>query len=228
MKRSHAGLWTGIAVFFAAAVYSIVLFLLKPKMDLTAWVLYGSTLLAFLLTGIQVTASVRTGSGIVTNTSLAIITAAYLGLQLVFGGIICMCFQGVPLIPVIAGEIILTAAYLITAYLMFAAQSSNAAQDRSDRQTVQKMRMLESSVQSMAEEAARPEVREALKELAETIHYSDVVSLPELAAVEDRIFRDIAALQEELNDEKADPLARIRTIRHLLKERDRTAAILKR
>jgi len=35
-------------------------------------------------------------------------------------------------------------------------------------------------------------------------------------------------LQDEITDENADPRARIETIRRLLKERDRTAAILKR
>ena len=228
MKRSHAGLWAGIAVFFAAAVYSILLFLLKPRLDPPAWVLYGATLLAFLVTGIQVLFSARTGSGMVMDTTLGIVTAVYFGLQLVFGGIVCMRFEGLPLIPVLVCEIILTAAYLVTAFLIFAAQSSNAVQDQNDQQTVQKMRRLENDVQGMAEEASRPEVRKALQKLAEEIHFSDVASLPGLADVESRIAREVMTLQEELNDPKADPLVRIETIRRLLKERDRTAAMLKR
>ena len=90
------------------------------------------------------------------------------------------------------------------------------------------MRLLESDIQGMMEETKNPEVKNALKVLAEAIHFSDVVSLPGLANVEGRIAQNVAILQDELTDENADPLARIETLRRLLKERDRTAAILKR
>ena len=228
MKKSHAGLWVGIAVFFAAAIYSVILFLAKPKFDLTAWVLYGATMIAFLLVGIQAIASAHSGSGIVMDTSLGVVTAIYFGLQLIFGGIVCMCFSDIPLTPVIIGEVILLAVYLVIAFLMYAAQSSNAAQDHHDQQAVQKMRLLESDVQGMMEETADPDVKKALQGLAEAIHYSDVVSLPGLADVEGRIAQNVAVLQDELSDQGADPLARIDKIVRLLKERDRTAAILKR
>lgn len=228
MKKSHAGFWVGIAVFFIAAVYSVILFLVKPVFDITAWVLYGATMVAFLLVGIQMIASSRSGSAIMMDTALGIVTVTYFGLQLIFGGIVCMCFTDVPLTPVIVCEVILLAAYLVIAFLMYAAQSSNAAQDHNDRQAVQKMRLLESDIQGMMEESSNPDVKKALKDLAEAIRYSDVVSLPCLADVEGRIAQNIAVLQDELTDDGANPLARIEKIRQLLKERDRTAAILKR
>lgn len=228
MKKSHAGFWVGIAVFLIAAVYSVILFLVKTDFDIASWVLYGATMVAFLLIGMQAIASSRSGSGIVMDTALGIVTAIYFGLQVIFGGIICMSFKDVPLTPVIVCEIILLAAYLVITFLMFAAQSSNAAQDHNDQKTVQKMRLLESDVQGMVDEATNLEVKKALKDLAEAIHYSDVISLPGLADVEGRIAQNVAILQDELTDENADPLTRIETLRRLLKERDRTAAILKR
>ena len=228
MKKSHAGFWVSIAVFFIAAVYSVILFMLKPSFDTSAWVLYGATMVAFLLVGIQMIASSRSESTIVMDTSLSIVTTIYFGLQLIFGGIVCMCFNDLPLTPVIVCEIILLAAYLVIAFFMYAAQSNNAAQDQNDRQAVQKMRLLESDIQSMLDEATNPDVKKALKDLAEAIHYSDVVSLPGLADVEGRIAQNVAVLQDELTDDNSDPLARIEKIRRLLKERDRTAAILKR
>ena len=90
------------------------------------------------------------------------------------------------------------------------------------------MRFLESDVRGMMDSAGDPTVKKALGELAEAIHYSDVVSLPGLEDVEGRIAQNLAVLQEELTDEDADPLARIESIRRLLRERERTAAILKR
>lgn len=228
MKKSHAGFWVGAASFLIAAVYSAILFLVKPGFDIASWVLYGATMVAFLLFGMQAIASSRSGAGIAMDSALGIITAIYFGLQVIFGGIVCMCFKEVPLTPVIVCEIILLAAYLVIAFLMYAAQSSNAAQDHNDRKTVQKMRLLENDVQSMMEETTNPDVKRALKDLAETIHYSDVVSLPGLADVDGRIAQNVAILQDELMDETADPLARIEILRRLLKERDRMAAILKR
>lgn len=228
MKKSNAGFWVGVAALFLAAVYSVILFLLKPNFDMTAWVLYGATMVAFLLVGIQAVASARTGSGVIMDTALGIVTAIYFGLQLIFGGIICMSFSDVPLTPVLVCEIIVLAVYLVIAFLMYAAQSSNAAQDHNDQKTVQKMRLLESDIQDMMEETKNPEVKKALKDLAEEIHYSDVVVLPRLADVEERIVRNIATLRDELTDERGNPLAKIEALHKLLKERDRTAAILKR
>ncbi len=228
MKKSHAGVWVGIAAFFLAAVYSVIIFLVKPHLDLTSWVLYTATMIAFLLVGLQMIAAARGGSSVIMETALGIVTAIYFFLQLIFGGIVCMSVKDVPTTPVIVGEIILLAVYLMIAFLMYAAQSSNAAQDYNDKKTVQKMRLLENDVQGMIEAAEDPSVKKALTELAEAIHYSDVVSLPGLADVENRIAQNLAALQEELTDGDTDPLSRIDTLRRLLRERDRTAAILKR
>ena len=58
--------------------------------------------------------------------------------------------------------------------------------------------------------------------------YKRQATYPALADVEGRIAQNVAILQEELTDEAADVYARIETIRRLLKERNRTAAILKR
>lgn len=228
MKKNNAGFWAGFAILLISAAYSVILFLLKTNMDASAWVLYGATMVAFLLTGIQMIAVSRSGASVIMETALGIITAIYFGLQLVFGGIISMFFSDLPLTAVVVSEIILLAVYLSIAFMMYAAQSSNVAQDHNDRKSVQKMRLLESDVQGMIEETVDSDVRNALKGLADAIHYSDVVSLPGLADVEGRIAQNIAVLQDELNDESADPLARIETLLRLLKERDRTAAILKR
>lgn len=228
MKKGHAGLWLGLAVFIVAAVYSAILFLIKTTFDFSTWVLYGATMIAFLLMGIQLIASSKSGSGIVMDSTLGILTAIYFGLQLIFGGIVCMFFKDLPATPVVVCEIILLTAYLVLAFVFFAAQSHMSAQDTNDQSAVRKMRLLESDVQGMMDEATDPSIKKALKDLAEAVHFSDVASFPGLADVEGRIAQNMAILQDELTDENANPLARIETLRRLLKERDRTAAILKR
>lgn len=228
MKKSHAGFWVGIGMLFFAAVYSAIVFLVKTTFDLSAWMLYGFTMVAFLLIGIQMIAASRKSSSIVMDTALGIVTAIYFGLQFIFGGIICMCFSDLPMTAVLVSEIILLAAYLMVTFIMYAAQSHSAAQDHNDQKAVRKMRLLESDVLGMAEQQADASLKQALKALAEEIHFSDVSSFPGLADVEGRIAQNVAILQDELTDDSADVYARIESIRRLLKERDRTAAILKR
>ena len=99
---------------------------------------------------------------------------------------------------------------------------------QTDLKNIQKIRLLESDVQGMMDGVSDPALKKALADLADAIHYSDAVTLPGLADVEERIARHVAGLQEELTDGNADALARVETIRQLLRERDRTAAILKR
>lgn len=228
MKKSHAGFWVGLAVLFIAAIYSAIVFLTKNTFDLSTWLLYGFTMVAFLLVAIQAIASARSGSGIVMDTTLGVVTAIYFGLQFIFGGIVCMFFTDLPTTPVLVCQIILLAVYLVIAFIMYGAQSHMSAQDHNDQRNVRKLRLLESDIQGMADQQSDSVLKQALKGLAEEIHFSDVVSLPALADVEDRVAQNVAILQDEVTDADANPLARIETIRRLLKERDRTAAILKR
>lgn len=228
MKKSHAGFWVGIASLFMAAIYSVIVFLVKSTFDISAWMLYGFTMVSFLLITIQAVAASRKSSSVVMDTALGVVTLIYFGLQFIFGGIICMCFNDLPMTAVLVCEIILLASYLVIAFVMYAAQSHSAAQDQNDQKAVRKMRLLESDIIGMAEEQTDANKKKALKELAEEIHFSDVVTYPALVDVEGRIAQNVAILQDELTDEAADVYARIEAIRRLLKERNRTAAILKR
>ena len=228
MKKSHSGLWLALAAILLAAVYSAVVFLAKPAMDPGAWILYGFTMAAFLLVALQLLTASRAGSGLVLDTVLGKATLVYFVIQLIVDGIICMCFRDLPVTPVIIFEVVLLLAYLVFAFVMLAAQSHSAAQDFNDRKAVQRIRQMEGEVRGLEDRAATPELKKALHRLAEDIHFSDVASLPGLSEVEGRINEAIEGLRGDLDDDEADPMARIEDIRRLLKERDRTAAILRR
>lgn len=227
MKKSHSGLWLGFGVGFAAAIYSLALFLLKPAFDISAWVLYGATLLAFLLMGIQLVASAQKGSGVILSSALGIITTIYFLIQFIFGGIVCQFFSNLPLTPVVVAELVLVALYLLAAFAMNAAQSHSAAQDRNDAAAVRKLRLLESDVQGMLAETSDPQLKAALSELAEAIHFSDPSNDPALADIDGRIAQDVGILRLEIIDPKNDLQGRIREIRKLIDEHNRLAAIRK-
>lgn len=152
MKKSHAGFWVGTASLFMAAVYSAIVFLVKTTFDISAWMLYGFTMAAFLLITVQAVAASRNSSSIVMDTALGIVTSIYFGLQFIFGGVICMCFSDLPMTAVLVCEIILLATYLMIAFVMYATQSHGAAQDQNDRIAARKMRLVESDAPSMAED----------------------------------------------------------------------------
>lgn len=228
MKKSHAGFWVGIALLFIAVIYSVIVFLAKPVFDIGTWILYGFTMVSFLLITIQAVAASRKSSSIVMDSALGIVTLVYFALQFVFGGIICMCFGDLPMTAVLVCEIVLLAVYLVITFVMYGAQSHGAAQDQNEQSAVRKMRLLESDILGMAEEQTDNAKKQALKALAEDIHFSDVAPYAALADVEGRIAQNVAILQDELADDTADVYARIETIRRLLKERNRTVAILKR
>lgn len=228
MKKSFAGLWVGLAALLCAAVYSAVLFLVKTAYDPAFWILYAFTMTAFLITGVQSVVVCRKHGGLVLDEALGIISSVYFGIQFILGGIVGMCFAGLPVVPVLICEIVLLSAYLVFAFIMYAAQSHGSAQDHNEQNAVRKMRFLESDLIRMADEQKDSERKKALKALAETVHFSDVSTDPALAEIEGRIAESIAALEEALSDEEADIKDPVDAVRRLLKERDRTAAILKR
>ena len=66
-----------------------------------------------------------------------------------------------------------------------------------------------------------------LQGLAEEIHFSNPVNLPGLTGIENQIVQAVAELKQNIESENTNVSSQIDTIRRLLKERDRTAAILK-
>lgn len=230
MKRSYAGFWICTAFLFTAAIYSAIVFLVKPVFDISTWVLYGFTMVAFLLTAFQALLTFRKSCDIFTETAFRCVTLIYFGLQFTFGGIICMYFHDLPLTAVLVWETILLAAYLVSALIMYGVQSHSASQDWNDRNAVCKMRLWEGDILNMAERQEDAAKKLVLQSLADEIRYSDVsvAVCPALTEVEDHIARNIAILQKELTNETGDVYARIEVVRRLLKERNRAATILKR
>ena len=228
MKKSHASFWLGLAVILMAVVYSAVVFLTKTTFDVSAWILYGFTLIAFVLLALQFITISHKGSAVITDSAINIVACIYFALQFVFGGIVCMCFQDLPMTTVMVSEIILLAIYLIIFFIMTGLQSHSIAQERNTHDAMQKMRILENRVIGMAEQEKDPAKKQLLTSLGEAIHYCDVSSFPELDSIDKRIDDNITLLQSNLHEEQVDISEMIENIQLLIKERDRTALLLKK
>lgn len=229
MKRNRIGFWLVTAAVLGAIIYSVVLFMVKPVFDTSAWILYGFTLGAFLLLAIQLGASVRQGSGAILDTALGMVTGLYWALQFVFGGVICMCFTGLAETPVLIAECVLLALYLGLFLMVSLTQHRNgsAPVSHNTEAAILRTQLLERDVKILAEQQSDPALKQALAELAEQVHFSDAVSMPELLDVDSRIEQNMQMLRAALADPEADPMAFVRTLKVLVKERDMTAAAYK-
>ena len=228
MKKGHSGAWLGWTVLLCGAVYGFILFTLKPQMDNVAQLLFGFTLAAFIILAMQLMAASRKGVEMLFDMALTRFTIVYFVIQLCVGGIALMFFDGLPFIPVLIGEVVLLALYVVVFFMFNSAQSGASAQSINDRTAIKQLRMMESSVLTLADRQQDGDLKQALKALAEDIHFSDVSPHPQLAEIEKRISQNIELLEDELDKPGADPLDRIRRIKALLQERNRTAAILNR
>ena len=228
MKKSHSGFWLGLVGTFSAAVYSVVLFLLKKQFNISAWMLYSFTMLSFLLLTVHMIAATRKSETFILDSALAFVTIAYFLVQFMVGGIICMFFSRLPETVVLVCELLLHAGYLVIAFFMYGAQSDSASQTYNGNKSVCKLLMLETEVLDMAQQQKDAALKDALKSLAEEIHFSDPTTLPALKNIDRRIVRNIETLQDELNNKAEDAYERIDLIQRLLKERNRTAVIMKK
>lgn len=225
--KNNSGKWLSIVTFLGAVIYSVVLFLLKKDFDLSSWILYGATMIAFLLVGVQAI-SIGTGSERIFFNAFNIFTVVYFSVQFLIGGVMLMFFHGLPVTPVLVGEILLLAAYLVFVILRKAAVKNSSGQENTEQRAVQKLRTMESNVRFLIDRQKDPEIKKALESLAEEIHYSSPVSDPSFETFEDKLLEDIQTLQEELIEGKGYPMVTIESIERLVKDRNQMAAEFRR
>lgn len=229
MSQKQSGFWGAITVLFAAAIYSAAVFLLKPSMDTSSWILYGATMLAFALLAVQGVTDGGSGMEVVLNVLTRPVAIVYFVGQLVVGGIICMSMNGLPPTPVAVVELIWLALYLVIQLVTGGWQSRADAQDAAAREAVRTLRVMENDVLSLADAQQDPAVKAALNSLAEEIHFSDAVSLPALESTDTALMAGIGRLGDQLRaGETAQALEAISRLQREVKDRNRAAAMLRR
>ena len=227
MKKAHSGRVVGFAVLFLAAVYSICVFLLKPHLDFAAWLLYGFTITAFLCVLGQILFANDKKTSPALHATVIGVTVVYWAIQLIFGGIICMCFDNLSATAVAVCEIILIAIYLSVVFVFAGTKGHANAQDSADRAMIQTKKLWEMEILNLADSQTDTELKAALKSLAEEFHFSDVAAFPELADVEGQISNCIALLKDDVNINGIDTCGRIDELKRLISERNRKIMLLK-
>jgi len=210
----------------AAVIYSAALFIIKGSLNVAQWVLYVFTLLSFLLLMLHLVSKGGKKHAAV-DAAAGMVAKLYFGLQFMLGGILGMCFDNLSKTVALIGCTLLLMVYLAVAIVAGTTKQSHSVQEKNSREGLNKLRFWESDLLGMAEKQTDFELRKALKDLAEEVHYSDAVSLPGLKEIEMSIERSIALLRLEMSDGASDVHPAIQNISSLMKERNRLAAILK-
>lgn len=201
MNKKKAGAMSLAVLGIVFLVYHLLVFLLlKPKTEVF-WISYGFMIAAFVLQILGMRVAVDTGEvrAIFFGIPLAQFTVFYFFAEL-FMSTVFMLFQIVHWkIPLLL-QIILLAVYAVVAIVSLAARDT-AQKTLDDVQTdARQMRLNTVDVEMLRDGAADPELKAALRRLADTVRYSDPRANAMVADVDARIGQEMAALQVSCED----------------------------
>jgi hypothetical protein len=221
------------AVFIILAVYNVIVFVIPFSKDGGFWTGYGFSMLALLLTAaVSFYAFDREGlRSKVYGVPLISVMWRYLVIQLILGIVEIVIQQFVPFIPFqigIAVNAVLLGACLIGLITVEASKEEVERIDAKVKEKVFYIKSLQADVEGMVGRAPDDSLKKPLKDLAEAIRYSDPMSSPQLAAIENKIEAKAAALAEFVEKADADAIkASCNEIQQLIAERNRKCKILK-
>ena len=218
-------------LFIVIAVYNVVVFIIPFTKGNGFWTGYGFTMLAMLLTA---------GVGFFTFNredlrsrvyGIPILSLAwrYLIIQLIIGLVqMRLDYFQIPFQYGFAVNTVLLGAFLIGLITINVAKEEIERIDKKIKEITFYVKSLQVDVESLVNKATDESVKKALKDLAETIRYSDPMSSPQLAAIENKIEAKATALAETVenaNDDASKVLCN--ELQQLFAERNRKCKILK-
>lgn len=218
-------------VLIIVAVYNVIAFVIPFHRGGGFWTGYGFSMLAILLAaGISFYAFDREGlRSKVYGLPLIHVTWIYLVLQLIFGlAQMLLDFIPVPYQYGIVLNVILLGACLIGLIIVDVTKGEIERIDEKIKGKVFYIKSLQIDVEGLMDKTSDASVKKALKDLAETIRYSDPMSSPQLAAIENKIEAKAATLAEAVEKTDNDGAkALCDELQQLFAERNRKCKILK-
>jgi hypothetical protein len=220
-----------IAVFIIVAVYNVIAFVIPFNRGGGFWSGYGFSMLAILLAaGVAFYAFAREGlKSRFYGIPLISVVWRYLVIQLIIG-LLEMILDIVP-IPFqfgIAVNTILLGACLIGLITIEATKEEIERIDEKIKEKVFYIKSLQVEVECLVDKASDESVKKILKDLCETIKYSDPMSSPQLATIENKIEAKVTVLTETVEKADGDAIKSIRNeLPQLFAERNRKCKILK-
>jgi len=222
-------------LFFASiliilAVFNVVVFVIPFNKGGGFWTGYGFSMLAILLSAaVSFYAFDREGlKSKFYGVPLISVTWLYLVIQVIVG----LIEMGLDFIPIpfqygIALNTILLGACLIGLITVEAGKEEIERIDAQVKEKVFYIKSLQADVENLTGRAS-DDMKKMLKDLAETIRYSDPMSSPQLAVIENKIEAKAAGLTEAVGNANGDAIkALCDELQQLFAERNRKCKVLK-
>ena len=219
------------AVFIILAVFNTVVFIIPSDRGGWFWTGYGFSMLAILLTAaVGFYAFDRDGMrSKVYGIPLMSVAWRYFTIQLIVG--LLQMYWDLSAIPFqygIALNAVLLGACLIGLLTVEAGKDEIERIDEKIKEKVFFIKSLQVDVECLIDKTSDESLKKILKDLAETVRYSDPMSSPQLAAVENKIEAKAAALAETVeNADSNASKALCNELQQLFAERNRKCKILK-
>ena len=216
-------------VFITFAVYNVVIFVIPFNRGGGFWTGYGFSMLAMLLTAAVCLYAFDREElrSKVYGVPLLSVMWRYLAIQSILG-LLEMILFFIPFQFGIALNAILLGACLIGLITVEASKEEIERIDEKIREKVFYIKSLQADVEGLAGRAQDDSFKKPLKDLAETIRYSDPMSSPQLAAIENKIEAKTAMLTEAVDSSDGDAVrALCNELQQLFAERNRKCKLLK-
>lgn len=216
------------AVFIIMAVFNVVAFMIPFNRGSGFWTGYGFSMLALLLSaGIYLYAfDNKDLKSKFYGMPLILVVWYYLVIQLI-AGLLEMTLDFIP-IPFQFGIVVntvLLGACLLGLIAIDATKDEIEHIDKKIKEKIIFIKSLQVDVESLINKASDESVKKALKNLAETIRYSDPMSNPQLSAIENKINIKVSELAEAANSETSKALCD--ELQQLFADRNRKCKLLK-
>jgi hypothetical protein len=215
------------AVFVAAALYNLAVFIIPFERGSNFWAAYASTMLAMIVATATGLYAVGRGSAQSRfyGASLMILVLGYFSIQMAVG-LLPMMLPAIPLFITILASAGLLGSFIIL--LMGAGITKNVVEDAGAKTKAKTffIKSLQIDIEGLAARAADANAKAALKKLTEAIRFSDPMSNPQLADAENDIMAKATILTNSLDDTSKIP-ALCEELRRMLEERNRKCKLLK-
>lgn len=228
MKNNRILIGVSFGVLFA--LYNALVFTFASNFTTVFWFAYGFTVLAFVLQVIGFFVSYgrkTTPNNTFFGIPLTLIGLVYLCVQIVIGSIF-MIFANMNLKVANVIQIIILSAYIVACSAALFAKNAVTDIDDTTKEKLLFIKLLENDVIALQERATEPALITRLESLAELIKYSDPMSHPSLALIEQKITNKIDQLTEKVQDGKMTEVNDLcNEIELLMAGRNRKCKILK-
>ena len=217
------------AVAIVLAVFNIITFVLPFNRSGSYWIGYGFTMLAILLTaGVGLYALGREGlKSKFYGMSIVLVAWTYLIVQAI-AGVLEMVIFTIPYQYTLVINIVMLGACLIGLIGVNMGKEEIERIEAKVNEKVFFIKSLQGDVEGLASRASDGSLIKALKELADTIRYSDPMSSPLLATIENKIEIKTATLAEAVEaDDAVSAKGSIDELQQLFAERNRKCKSLK-